>query len=65
MGWDAREPKGGGVYHNHMTMHLEAGGSALLLGVRFSISPKQSSNTLAVVRGRQKEVGTRVEICAQ
>lgn len=53
------------MYHNHMTMHLEAGGSALLLGVRFSISPKQSSNTLAVVRGRQKEVGARVEICAQ
>lgn len=35
---------------HHMMVHLDAGGSDLLPGERFSISPRHSSKTLAVGR---------------
>ena len=36
---------------DHWIQHLDVGGSALVLGDRFSISPRQSSKTLAVGDG--------------
>lgn len=35
-------------YFHHMMIHLDTGGSDLLPGERFSISPKHSSKTFAV-----------------
>ena len=44
-GWNGKQVGGENVYH--MSMHLLAGGSDLLEGDCFSISPRQSSKTLA------------------
>ena len=38
-----------------MRMHLLAGGSDLLVGDSFSISPRQSSNTLAIGGKREED----------
>lgn len=52
-----------GLRRAHITRHLLAGGSALLFGCRFSISPRQSSKTFAVgaERGRVSRCGRREE----
>ena len=51
------KPESENVYY--MRRHLLAGGSALLEGDCFSISPRQSSNTLAVdnASARSESVG--------
>ena len=50
---------------DHWIQHLDVGGSALVLGDRFSISPRQSSKTLAVGDGTRPIVSALELISGQ